>query len=360
MPAADEVIPLESPTLASPLERAAHAFAAARGRPAVFYFLAHHEPIGTKNVRELGERMPDEKLPELDLVIHSSGGDIHAAYQLISFLRRRTDKLMACVPRYARSAATLLCIGADLIIIDELAGLGPLDAQIYDGTNDAGQANYKSALNQLKGLERLRDFSQETLFETAASLWDKGVNATTEDTLRNAREFVRVVTAPLFDKIESHRLGDYSQALAIGEEYGKRLLRRLPGVPQPDQERIVRKLVHEYPSHEYVIDYQELVDLHLPVRLFEGEEKAAARVLANHVDERLVAFFDPLGTRFDGHKAQQEEGPAEEAGAEGTRPAPPGRGNELDVAARSGGRAQSAATTFSQGQSGVPTENPWR
>lgn len=69
---------------------------------------------------------------ELDLVINSGGGSIHAAYQIIELLRLHTKRLNACVPFYAKSAATLLCVGSDTIIIDELAQLGPLDTQIYE------------------------------------------------------------------------------------------------------------------------------------------------------------------------------------------------------------------------------------
>ncbi len=261
---------------------AAYAFVRARNRPAAIYFLADDQAIGTPNVRKLAAMLSKvSKVPKLDLVIHASGGDIHAAYQLVAFLRRRTDLLTACVPRYARSAATLLCVGAKSICLDEVAAVGPLDAQMYVGLTSDGRHDYQSALNHFKSLERLQDFSLETLRGVAEMLHERNVRRS-DELLKHAMEFVGVTAAPLYEKIEAQRLGDYSQALAIGEEYGRRLLGRLP---RTQRERIVKELVHGYPSHEYVIDADELRRLGLDAEVFEGEAREAAWSLAEQQAE---------------------------------------------------------------------------
>ena len=290
----DAVAPEKRTARESALLEAACRLARARKRPAVFYILPD-ESIGTRNVREVGDAIGNREFEELDLVIHSIGGDIHAAYQLISYLRFRTKKLIACVPRYARSAATLLCVGADVIVLHELSALGPLDAQIFEGTTDGGTPRYNSALHAFKSLERLRDFSLETFGAAAGRLQAAGIFNRTDDTVRYAMEFVRVTAAPLFDKIPSERLGDYSQALAIGEEYGGRLLgRKTPPLPEEKQKKILRRLVHEYPSHEYVIDIRELRNLGLAAELFGSDEKDAAWGFAELCDKsRLIALIDP-------------------------------------------------------------------
>jgi hypothetical protein len=274
------------------LVTAAERFATVRGHASLIYFLSPDEPIGTSNVQEVARCVGDRRFEELDLVIDSVGGDIHAAYQLVSFLRQRAERLIACVPRYARSAATLLCVGADLIILDELAALGPLDAQVYEGSTELGQ-KYSSALNPFKALERLRAFSLETLQDAAEILWASGVHRT-DDVLKHAMEFVRVTAAPLFDKIETHRLGEFSQALAIGEEYGRRLLAQTAsGLSEERREEIVSRLVHQYPSHEYVIDRAELQGLGLQAEAFTADERTAAKTLARHATERAVLLVDP-------------------------------------------------------------------
>ena len=54
------------------------AFTNARGRPAVFLFLT--ESLKPVHVIQLRSVLGDHIFEEMDLVIHSHGGNIHAAY----------------------------------------------------------------------------------------------------------------------------------------------------------------------------------------------------------------------------------------------------------------------------------------
>ena len=149
-------------------------FAQARQRKTVVYMLGAGDPTAgrpdipmTKRTAEqLVNSLGDHRFDDLDLIVQSSGGDIHAAYLIMSTLRERMNKgrgeLIACVPSRAQSAATLLCLGADQILLGELGALGPLDAQIRIGVTDAGTPNYISALHLLKALSRLQEFSLES------------------------------------------------------------------------------------------------------------------------------------------------------------------------------------------------------
>ncbi len=49
------------------------------------------------------------------LVIDSGGGYAQAAFQIANLFRRHAGGFTAVVPRYAKSAATLLTLGADEI-----------------------------------------------------------------------------------------------------------------------------------------------------------------------------------------------------------------------------------------------------
>lgn len=67
---------------------------------------------------------------EVDILIHSTGGDALAAWKLMSVLRERFDKVAVLVPFMAFSAATLFALGADEIVMHPHASLGPIDPQI--------------------------------------------------------------------------------------------------------------------------------------------------------------------------------------------------------------------------------------
>lgn len=251
------------------------AFVNARGRPAVFLLLA--ESMQLVHVVQLRNALNSREFEELDLVINSIGGSIHAAYQIVELIRLHTKKLNACVPFSAKNAATLLCVGSNKIILDELAQLGPLDAQIYE-EKKGGKGDFTSALNPFKTLEQLRNFSLETL-DLAVKMIVKRSGMNIEDCLKHAIEFVRITTGPLVTQLNPEKLGECSRELSVGEEYGKRLLRRFSDWDDKERGDIVKNLVHRYPSHDYVIDYHELNEMGFDIELFSQHEREAVRGL---------------------------------------------------------------------------------
>lgn len=66
----------------------------------------------------------------VDILIHSTGGDALAAWQLMSVLRERFAHVSVLVPHLALSAATIFALGADEIVMHPHASLGPIDPQI--------------------------------------------------------------------------------------------------------------------------------------------------------------------------------------------------------------------------------------
>lgn len=254
----------------------------ARKRPGVFLFLAGSLDI--VHVLHLREVLGNRKFDELDLVINSAGGNIHAAYQIVELLRLHTQKLNACVPFYAKSAATLLCIGADSIIIDELAQLGPLDTQVYE-EKKAGKGEFTSALNPFKTLEQLQKFSLETL-DIGVKMIAMRSGMDLNDSIKHAIDFVRVTTGPLFTQLDPEKLGEYSRALSVGTEYGERLLRRFTSWDEQKRTEVLERLVHGYPSHDYIIDYHELQEIGFDAKLFGDGERSAVHGLYKHISDQ--------------------------------------------------------------------------
>lgn len=67
---------------------------------------------------------------ELDLVIHSPGGSPEAAEQFVNYLRTQFTYIRAFVPLQAKSAATMIALGCDEIVLGEHSELGPIDPQV--------------------------------------------------------------------------------------------------------------------------------------------------------------------------------------------------------------------------------------
>ncbi len=73
--------------------------------------------------------MTDPDMP-LDLVLHTPGGLVLAAYQIAHAIRMHQGKITVFVPHYAMSGGTLIALAADEIVMEEYAVLGPVDPQL--------------------------------------------------------------------------------------------------------------------------------------------------------------------------------------------------------------------------------------
>ncbi len=68
----------------------------------------------------------------IDLLLHSPGGNIDAAEKLILLIRKRagTAPVRVIVPDYAKSAGTLVALGANTIVMSDSSELGAIDPQV--------------------------------------------------------------------------------------------------------------------------------------------------------------------------------------------------------------------------------------
>lgn len=71
----------------------------------------------------------------VDIFIHSNGGQGTVPWRMVSLIREYTDKFAVLVPDRAFSAATLLAMGADEIIMHRMGVLGPIDPSVANPFN---------------------------------------------------------------------------------------------------------------------------------------------------------------------------------------------------------------------------------
>lgn len=90
----------------------------------------------------------------IDLLLHTPGGNIDAAEKLMSMVHRTagTGRVRIIVPDFAKSAGTLMALGADRIIMSDSSELGPIDPQITldDGHGNLIQHSVQSYLDAYK------------------------------------------------------------------------------------------------------------------------------------------------------------------------------------------------------------------
>lgn len=99
----------------------------------------------------------------LDVLVHSPGGSAEAAEQIVEFLHSRFESVRFCVPHTAASAATMLVLAGECIMMDDRSTLGPIDPQIIIPIQN-GQIKIPTH-SYLKGFER----AQRAILEEGAA-----------------------------------------------------------------------------------------------------------------------------------------------------------------------------------------------
>jgi hypothetical protein len=158
------------------------------------------------------------------LVLLTPGGSIEPAYQISKICKTYArSKFVVVVPRHAKSAGTLLALGADEIHMGALGQLGPIDPQL-DGLPALGVSQ---ALNSLAAVAGKHPGSAEML----------------------SRYLKATLTVPQIGYCE--RIGESAV------QYGERLLLNKKKLLPRSPAEIARELVHDYKDHSFVIDVEE-------------------------------------------------------------------------------------------------------
>lgn len=110
--------------------------ASVTGRPVVVYasdFLVKGGPQTSINLQDMQGLMEVFKGltgDNLDLILHSPGGQAEATERLVTYMRSKFSHVRVFVPLAAMSAATMWAMAADEIIMGKHSQLGPIDPQV--------------------------------------------------------------------------------------------------------------------------------------------------------------------------------------------------------------------------------------
>lgn len=107
------------------------------------------------DVQGFMEALSNVKEKELDLLLHSPGGSAEAAQSIVEYLRQKFDHVRVFVPLAAMSAATMIALSADEIVMGKHSQLGPTDPQFNIETPEgARSAPAQAILDQFEEAKR--------------------------------------------------------------------------------------------------------------------------------------------------------------------------------------------------------------
>ena len=184
------------------------------------------------------------------------GGDPDSAFRLSRFFQTQYDNFTLAVLGECKSAGTLLALGADEIIMSPQGEFGPLDVQLFRPDEFLQRT---SGLTISQALSFIGDKAFDTFEKIFLDLRGKsGGVITTTTAAKIASEIVTGIYSPITEKIDPMRIGEMQRSMDIALHYGIRL---------GANEKVVRHLAGNYPSHSFVIDFEESKDLFNCVRV---------------------------------------------------------------------------------------------
>lgn len=183
-------------------------------------------------------------IKKLSLILYTKGGDTLSAWSLVNTIRMYCDELEIIVPSIALSAGTLMCLGANRIVMTKQAMLGPIDPSITGPLNPAIPGAAPNARAPVS-VEAIRGY-----IELAKS--DFGVKDLTPVLLDLANKVHPLVLGAIFRT--------KSQIQALARQFLDHSV-----ADKKKQQKIVDFLCSESGSHDYTINRREAAKLGLVV-----------------------------------------------------------------------------------------------
>ena len=210
------------------------------------------------------------------LFLCTYGGDADAAYIIARYLKTSYEKFILYVYGYCKSAGTLLALGADEIVMSRRGELGPLDVQLLK-TDEL--LFHSSGLDLSQAIESLSEQAFKIFEQHFLEIIKRGGGAITTRTAADiASSLATGLLSPIMGQIDPLRVGEVERAINIALHYGIRL--------NDDLARI-NTLIREYPSHSFVIDFEEAEMLFGNVRRPTENEIKLEQVLLHQLQEEV-------------------------------------------------------------------------
>jgi len=194
-----------------------------------------------KQLKEIGHTK------KIDLILHSYGGAVDTPYKVVTLIREFCDEFAVIVPFVAKSAASMLVLGADEVVMGPISELGPVDPLVTHPV-------YKDILVPVQAVWHCLDYLQRSIISSAEP------------------EVASFMITPLLNKLDPWLIGDYEKTIKASRQYAKTLLSKYMLKDNPERvQSVMQALTEGYFSHGYPIGRREAKELGIQVTEAHGE-----------------------------------------------------------------------------------------
>lgn len=229
--------------------------------------LAYYGPIGRPYDDVIIDMLRNmRKRKNILLAIDTRGGELDAAYRISRCIQEAykttnqftglpgtgnddRGKFIVFVDGLCKSAGTLICLAADVVIMSGNGQMGPIDTQMKK-YNEVGELD--SGLTPIQAVNFLENQSVQLFRRHFSSLrFDRTLAFSSKMGAEIASKLTADLLSPIYQQIDPMRLAEVDRLIKVAHEYGKRLSN---GNLKEDS---VERLLASYPSHAFVIDRKE-------------------------------------------------------------------------------------------------------
>lgn len=193
-------------------------------------------------------QLPSRPVDKLDIFLCSNGGDGTVPWRLVALFREYGTSFNVLIPYRAYSAASLIALGADEIVMHPFAELGPIDPSVSNEFNPTHPATGQPLAISVEDVTAYVNFIKTT------------VGITHEDELVKAIEI-------LAEKVHPLALGNVERFLTQSRMIARKILRtHMSEENSHTIDEIVENMASKLYFHGHPINRKEAKDeLHLKV-----------------------------------------------------------------------------------------------
>jgi hypothetical protein len=272
-----------------------------RGSNVLVYFTGDRQPIGSRIAEDAVRPLYKHLLAlteaatgrqKIDLFLYSRGGDVSVPWRIVTMIREFCEEFCVLIPYKAHSAATMISLGADEIVMGNKAELSPIDptlvrAIIGEATVPPPEISVEDVSSYISFMRERANISDQAALAQVVSQLASHLTPLTLGSVNRQYSHIRLVARKLLtsrkEKIEEGRIGTiidvltekmYSHGHAIGRREATEL--GLP-VDRPDDnlETLIWSLYQEY---------EALLQLTEPI---DPEELLTSKNKEEHIEERI-------------------------------------------------------------------------
>ena len=194
-------------------------------------------PVISGHLRKIG------KTEKIDLFLYSTGGDTMVPWRMVSMIREYCKEFSVLIPYKAHSAATMISLGADEIVMSDLSELSPIDPSTANVFNPQDPNNPQNKI--------------PISVEDVMAYFDLAKN---KFGIKNDEDLTKIFNKFVESNPQIHplALGNVNRTHNLIRILAKRLLKSRQQTTEEEQiNRIVDYFTEKLYSHQYYIGRKE-------------------------------------------------------------------------------------------------------